>query len=663
MAEMPEEITDAAQGEAEANSDQLRLSMALEAAEMVTWEWDIPTRSIRYSDNIRTIARGATVEPYCSLDGLMLKIHPEDRERVVQALDQTTKEGIPFECEYRVRMVDGAYRWILGKGKRVILEGGKPVRVLGISMDITDRRKIEEELRRSRDDSEIRVRERTEELARANRELKAELEMRQQTEQALRKLTQNLDERIREANCQYSVSYHVGRHHLSLDERLREIVNCIPSGWQYPEITCARIVLQGKEYKTDNFKETPWRQASEILLDGERIGVAEVFLLEERPEKIEGAFLRDERNLINSIAIELGEMSAYFRADVAMKVERQRLKEVLEVLPVYVVLLTQDYHVSFANRVFRERFGESYGRRCFECLFNRSEPCEVCETYTVLRTMAPHEWEWLGPDGRSYHVFDFPFADTDGSTLILEMGIDITERKRTEEALKESEKRLRLLSSQLLVTQEKERKLVSREIHDSIGASLAATKYRVEDAILKVGDAHPKTRAALENILPVLQDTIQEARRIQMALRPAILDDLGIVTTIGWLCRQFESTYSHIRINQEIDIEESDVPDSLKIVLFRVLQEAMNNIGKHSKATRVSVSFRKLSGAIELGIQDEGQGFDPEKAGSRPGATRGLGLDSMRERTKLSGGTFSIESKEGTGTVIRATWPIEHPSL
>jgi len=125
------------------------------------------------------------------------------------------------------------------------------------------------------------------------------------------------------------------------------------------------------------------------------------------------------------------------RAEDAAKTERQRLYDVLETLPVYVVLLTPDYHVPFANRFFRERFGESHGRPCFEYLFNRTEPCEICETYSVLKTNAPHHWYWTGPDGRNYDIYDFPFIDADGSTLILEMGIDITVSKRAEKALKE----------------------------------------------------------------------------------------------------------------------------------------------------------------------------------------------------------------------------------
>lgn len=112
--------------------------------------------------------------------------------------------------------------------------------------------------------------------------------------------------------------------------------------------------------------------------------------------------------------------------------EKQRFREVLDALPAYVILLTPDHHVPFENRFFRERFGEANGRRCFEFLFGRNEPCEICETFKVLDGMKRHEWEWTGPDGRNYYIFDFPFRDADGSTLILEMGLDITEKKRTD---------------------------------------------------------------------------------------------------------------------------------------------------------------------------------------------------------------------------------------
>ncbi|HVP42896.1 MAG TPA: PAS domain S-box protein [Terriglobales bacterium] len=129
----------------------------------------------------------------------------------------------------------------------------------------------------------------------------------------------------------------------------------------------------------------------------------------------------------------------------AHEAEYRRLLDVLDVLPAYVILLTSDYHVAFSNRVFRERFGESQGRRCYEFLFQRDQPCEICETYKVLRTMSPLEWKWQGPDGRDYDIYDFPFPDADGSTLILEMGLDVSERKKAEKQARSASRHARNL--------------------------------------------------------------------------------------------------------------------------------------------------------------------------------------------------------------------------
>ncbi len=115
--------------------------------------------------------------------------------------------------------------------------------------------------------------------------------------------------------------------------------------------------------------------------------------------------------------------------------ERKRFNDVLDLMPAFIILLTPDYHVPYANRYFRERFGESNGRRCYEFLFDRSEPCEVCDTFKVLKSNQPQIWEWLGPDNRNYSIHDFPFTDTDGSSLIMEMGIDVTELKQAETKL------------------------------------------------------------------------------------------------------------------------------------------------------------------------------------------------------------------------------------
>ncbi len=122
-------------------------------------------------------------------------------------------------------------------------------------------------------------------------------------------------------------------------------------------------------------------------------------------------------------------------AEEDLKIERKRFEGVLEMMPAYAILLTPDYQIAYANRTFRKLFGDDNGQKCCEFLFERSE---TSETYTVLKTNKPHYWEWTGPNGRNYDIYDYPFTDTDGSPLIMEIGLDVTDHKQAQQALHSS---------------------------------------------------------------------------------------------------------------------------------------------------------------------------------------------------------------------------------
>ncbi|MGZ5027732.1 MAG: PAS domain-containing protein, partial [Methylobacter sp.] len=139
--------------------------------------------------------------------------------------------------------------------------------------------------------------------------------------------------------------------------------------------------------------------------------------------------------LRRQVALRTAELT---QAYTAVQAERQRLHDVLQTLPVYVVLMSPDYQVTFANRFFEERYGKANGRACHQYLFNRNEPCEACESFKVLKTNAPLNWEWTGPDGHDYDIHDIPFKDNDGSPMIMEVGIDVTEMKQAKRALRQA---------------------------------------------------------------------------------------------------------------------------------------------------------------------------------------------------------------------------------
>jgi signal transduction histidine kinase len=241
--------------------------------------------------------------------------------------------------------------------------------------------------------------------------------------------------------------------------------------------------------------------------------------------------------------------------------------------------------------------------------------------------------------------------------ILFKASRSIIERKRAENALERSEAELRVLTFQLFQTQEEERKRLALEIKDSIGQSLSAIKYRVETALEEIGQKKPvKSLKSLEPIVPVVMETVEEVRKIQTELRPSILDELGLLPTVAWFCREVQKTYPEIHIKQKIDMQETDVPDPLKIVIFRVMQEALNNIAKHSQANLALLSLRGTKSRIEFTINDNGVGFDVDCVMSGDPSKIGFGLLTMKERVELSGGSFLITARHGTGTTIQGSW-------
>ncbi len=244
----------------------------------------------------------------------------------------------------------------------------------------------------------------------------------------------------------------------------------------------------------------------------------------------------------------------------------------------------------------------------------------------------------------------------------LVMALDVTEQQRMHRELQHSEQELRKLSSKLLTAQESERKLVAMDLHDTVAQSLTATKMGLEMRLAAIRGQR-SSGPSLETIISSLQDNIDEVRRIMQDLWPRSIEEIGVIWTIEKHCGRMQAIYPELRIEKFYGLQEEEIPGPLKIVIFRIIQESLNNVGKHSRADRAEIRLEKEEGQLLMTVQDNGLGFDPENLPDKGNEKYGIGLSSMRERAHLSGGTLlilsgSILSGEGRGTTIAVRWPL-----
>lgn len=401
------------------------------------------------------------------------------------------------------------------------------------------------------------------------------------------------------------------------------------------------------------------------------------------------------------------------RAEEALQAERQRLHGVLELLPAGVMLVTPEHRIVFANRFFRERFGELTGTRCFEALFHAAGPCVACGMQQVPEVSTLLEWETKAADGRTYHISHFPFTDSDGSRLTLAMGVDITERQRAEAELRshrehleelvrqrtaEIEARnirlaaeiaerqrveealralndtlehrvaertaeveglaeqLRALAVDLSRAEQQERKRLAKVLHDHIQQLLVAARFRLE-AVKKEGLSKP-VLPLVHDIEAILADAINASRSLAVELSPPILHERGLIPALEWLSdRLLEQSHFQVVVRSDNGTEPGT--EAVRLLLFECVRELLLNAIKHSGQSSASVAVgHTRDKRIRITVSDDGKGFDQCLLEVRSKKTPTFGLFSIQQRLTHLGGSMQIKTAPGHGVEVTLLAPL-----
>ena len=585
---------------------------------MGLFDYDLITGEVNFSPGYKRQLGYQDEEFANNLREMDIRLHPEDRERVTQSLHTYLADPRPFyQSQYRVRHKDGDYRWMLVRVELIRDVSGRPCRVLGCQLDLTERNRAEEDRAR------------------------------------LAAIVQSSEDAIVGKTLSGIVtSWNEGARRL-LGYTAEEMVGqplsrIIPTDRLDEELTI--LARLGRGERVEHI-ETVRRHKDGSLVD---VSVS-ISPIRDASGRIVGA---------SKIARDVG---ARKRAQAAVEQANEQLREnamVLELAPVLVrdmdnriVLWTRG-----AERLYGFSKEEALGRISHE-LFQTTFPESVEHFDEILRRTG----RWEGAlvhrkrDGERLVVASqqIIYHDLVGQPVrILEANADITERERAEAELSQSREQLRALADSLLRAREEEATRIARELHDQFGRYLTTIKMDVRSierdlAGELTSDVAGVLREKAQTIGQTVDETVQTVREIATQLRPGLLDDLGLAAAIEWQAKDFQKR-SGILCALTLPGDDPRLSRDQATAIFRIFQEILTNVARHAQATKVWVHLGEEQDAIVLEVEDNGVGISPTQLAER----RSLGLLGMRERAGAFGGAVEIVGSQGHGTTVIVQMPL-----
>ena len=543
--------------------------------------------------------------------------HKNDWRKCLDNLEKL-RAGKTVQDEYRVRRADGQFL-VMSIHEVPILKAGKVVGVFGIGRDITEKRQMEEMIRKERDKAQRYL-----DIAGVIMEV---LDKEGNILLINRKGYEILG---------YSKEELLGKNHFDIltPERIKAERKGI-----------FRMLMAG-ETGLFEYQES-------ILLT--KSGEERIIAWHNSP-------LTDEKGEIIGLLSSGNDITAHRQAENKIRQQKEFLQTVIESLthPFYVIN-TDNHTIEMANSAATTQDIRP-GQTCFELLHKGKKQDEKNGNFGTLENLKKFgksittehiHYDNLG-NPRYMEIHGYPITDDKGNVVqMIEYCLDITDRKLAEKALERSREETKLLTKKLMEVQEEERRHISRDFHDDLGQIAASVKMDMEALIKTTEQEDPKTQKIANGARRKLDALLAKIRRISSMLRPPLLDELGLIPALESCLQDFEEL-TGITCIWNCEIENGEYENDITTCLYRVMQEALSNIIHHAKASHVEASLSLNDDRLVLYVKDNGCGFHPQGVDPH----RGLGLIGMRERLEQVGGTFRVSSKHNHGTAVEAEVPV-----